>query len=252
MISAGFQIAYKSLAYCRSPSPYDEYHSLGSSLSPIRSLVVDDSQISASYDGLSIHSIRDELCYYIKIGDLANIKTMFALHSKDRIEGCWKLNNLKFVSPIHDAAESGQMEVLKWLLSPSIGFDINERTSVCFLCFICLETCGHRGKSMINDFDKMSESTCTFDAISVVPKSECSHLRSLLCYSLNAQLITLFVCNSVHLSPSICLCPLVFVHIPKQFLLCSPPIMFSFDPKPHAICSYSLIFNIFTETQGRF
>ena len=57
---------------------------------------------------------------------------MFALHSKDKIEGSWKVDDDDFVSPIHDAAESGQNGVLQWLLSPSIGFDIDELTSVCF------------------------------------------------------------------------------------------------------------------------
>ena len=131
---SGFQTTYRCITYRHSPSPYIDYYSSGSSLSPASPSVVMDIVRTADQNGglSSIYSIRDELCYYIKSGDLENIKTMFALHSRDKIEGCWKMNNLEFVSPIHDAAESGQMQVLQWLLSPSIGFDINEWTAVCF------------------------------------------------------------------------------------------------------------------------
>lgn len=82
------------------------------------------------------HAIKEKLSYYIKIGDLENIKSMFALHSKDQIDSSWKFNNFDYVSPIHEAAEAGQNEVLQWLLSPAIAFDINEVTSVRFLSVI--------------------------------------------------------------------------------------------------------------------
>eukprot|EP01083_Nonionella_stella_P303411 1050321_1 len=67
-----------------------------------------------------------QLLQHIKSGDLSKIKCIFDAHSKDKIEIYWKHDNFDFVSPIHEAAESGRNHVLRYLLSPSIGFDIND------------------------------------------------------------------------------------------------------------------------------
>ena len=80
-------------------------------------------QISTSFN-----FIIQELSHYIKTGNLSQIKILFESYSKDKIDYHWKQDNLDYYSPIHEAVESGFNSVLIYLLS--IGFDINELTSV--------------------------------------------------------------------------------------------------------------------------
>ena len=72
----------------------------------------------------------NELCLSIRNGDLNNVRAFFANHSKDEIDKQWKCENYDFLSPIHEAAEYGHNDVLKFLLSDGICFDVNELTSV--------------------------------------------------------------------------------------------------------------------------
>ena len=79
----------------------------------------------------------NELCLSIRNGDLNNVRAFFANHPKDEIDKQWKCENYDFLSPIHEAAEYGQNDILKFLLSESIGFNVNELTSVCAQSFPC-------------------------------------------------------------------------------------------------------------------
>eukprot|EP01084_Bolivina_argentea_P191121 328304_1 len=89
-----------------------------------------------SYSSISTYNfnqnemdIYDELLHDIKHGNLNKIKSLFSTYTKQEIDDIWKIDNYDFLSPIHEAAESGQNHVLKYLLSTEIGFDINELTS---------------------------------------------------------------------------------------------------------------------------
>ena len=71
-----------------------------------------------------------ELLYCIQHGHLDDIKRLFSRHSKAVIESSWKIKFNDFLSPIHEAAEYGQDDILRYLLCPPNSYDINELTSV--------------------------------------------------------------------------------------------------------------------------
>ena len=78
----------------------------------------------------SLYFVIHELLHCIKNGKLNEVKSIFDDHGKDKIDKHWKKDNYDFISPIHEAAESGHNDILQYLLSKPIGFDKNELTSV--------------------------------------------------------------------------------------------------------------------------
>ena len=87
-------------------------------------------QITISFD-----FIVKELNYSIKHGHLSKVKSIIDQHGKDKIDEYWKVDNFDFLSPIHEAAESGHNSILKYLIS-TVGFNINELTSVFIFKYI--------------------------------------------------------------------------------------------------------------------
>ena len=76
---------------------------------------------------MNIHDLRKN----IRIGSLNGVRDFFAKYSKDKVDKEWKSKKEDLVSPIHEAAKYGQNDILEFLLSDGVGFDVNELTSVC-------------------------------------------------------------------------------------------------------------------------
>ena len=81
--------------------------------------------------GYSFDMNINDLRKSIRIGNLNDVRNFFAKYSKDKVDKEWKSKKKDLVSPIHEATQYGQNDILKFLLSDSIGFNVNELTSVC-------------------------------------------------------------------------------------------------------------------------